>query len=325
MGIWRDRPLSPEVLSLLVFVLTTGAGLSLAWLVMEWCRGDRRRVSGRVRKLIQEEAGPLLENNALFDTDFMQGSGQGGWAGWLRQGQLVLQQAGIRYSLKQFGGLVLGAGIVCGGGVGYLTGSISLGVLAGGGVIGGLIVNVKQKYQARAMLLIQQLPEAFELMSRTVRAGQTMSSAMSLAADHLQSPVADYFRQCRDQQALGIPFDRTVEDFADQVNVLEARMFCVALLLQRQAGGNPAEVLEKLARVIRRRLALEGKVKALTSEGRLQAWALTLLPISSFVLISLIDPAYTQRLLAVTWLFWGTVLSMVLGAWWIQRIISIEY
>eukprot|EP00913_Durusdinium_trenchii_P010920 g10249.t1 len=162
------------------------------------------------------------------------------------------------------------------------------------------------KRRQRISNLTNQIPETFELMSRAVRAGQTMAAAFRLVADESKPPIASEFRQCCEQQDLGLPVDVTLRELARRNGVVELQMFVVAMLVQRQTGGSPVEVLNNLSGMIRKRLRMKGKVKALTGEGRMQAIVLSILPIVAFAAIYLLKRSYAQVLLDRPLLLIGT-------------------
>jgi tight adherence protein B len=184
---------------------------------------------------------------------------------------------------------------------------------------------VAVKRRARIDALRQQLPEAFELMSRAVRAGQTMSGAMSLVAAQLKPPVSEEFGCCCEQQNFGLPRDVALQELANRTSVMELRLFIVAMLVHGTSGGNPIEILDNLSEVIRKRIRMVGKVKALTSEGRLQAVVLSILPLAAFVAIYMLNRSYAQLLLDRPRLLIGVIVSQVMGTLWIRRIVNFEY
>ena len=162
-------------------------------------------------------------------------------------------------------------------------------------------------------------------MSRAVRAGQTMAGAMSLVATQLKAPISDEFACCCEQQNYGLSRDVTLQELARRTGVVELQLFVVAMLVHGASGGNPVEILDNLSDVIRKRVRLSGKVKALTSEGRLQAVILSILPIGAFVAIYILNPSYAQLLLDRPRLLGGVVISEVLGVLWIRRIVNFKY
>jgi tight adherence protein B len=178
---------------------------------------------------------------------------------------------------------------------------------------------------ARIQALRMQLPEAFELMSRAVRAGQTTAGAMSLVATQLKPPISVEFACCCEQQSFGLPRDVTLQELARRTGVVELQLFVVAMLVHGTSGGNPVEILDNLSDVIRKRVRLTGKVKALTSEGRLQAVILSILPVGAFVAIYILNPSYTQLLLDRPRLLLAVLGSEALGTIWIRRIVNFDY
>ena len=134
----------------------------------------------------------------------------------------------------------------------------------------------------RIALLRSQLPDAFELMARAIQAGQTVTSSFQVVADNFQDLLGCEFRYCSEQQNLGMPLQVSLRDLARRTGVIELKMFAVTLSVQRQSGGNPVEMLQNLATVIRKRTKLIDRVKALTGEGRMQATVLLVLPFVLF-------------------------------------------
>jgi tight adherence protein B len=187
------------------------------------------------------------------------------------------------------------------------------------------LLYVSIKRQARIHALRMQLPEAFELMSRAVRAGQTMSGAMSLVATQLKPPLSEEFACCCQQQNYGLPREVTLQELARRTNVMELQLFVVAMLVHGTSGGNPVEILDNLSEVVRKRIRMVGKVRALTSEGRLQAVILSILPLGAFVAIYVLNRSYAQLLLDRPRLLVAVLVSQALGTLWIRRIVNFEY
>lgn len=173
--------------------------------------------------------------------------------------------------------------------------------------------------------LLRQLPEAFDLMSRAVRAGQSLPGAMRLAATECSQPAAGEFGLVCDQQNLGLPFDVTLRDLARRNDIMEFRLFVVGMLVQRQSGGNPIDLLEHLAARIRKRGRLRDRVRALTSEGRMQAWVLGILPIAALAAITVIDAEYASALWNRPQLLLALAAAQVTGALWIRNIVNFEF
>jgi tight adherence protein B len=193
--------------------------------------------------------------------------------------------------------------------------------------VGGLIplVYVYTKRNIRLSKMLSQLPDAFDLMARVLRAGQTMAQAMQAVADEFDAPIAAEFAYCSEQQNLGLPPEVSLRDLARRTGLLELKIFVLAVLVQQQTGGNMAEMLEKLASVVRERFRIRGKIKALTAEGRLQAAVLLILPPVMFLVLLFINPSYGRVLLGRPDLLLGVVIAEAVGAIWIRRIINFDF
>jgi tight adherence protein B len=184
---------------------------------------------------------------------------------------------------------------------------------------------VQYKRKQRLAKLLAQLPDAFELMARVIRAGQTVSLALQGVALEFDAPIAGEFAYCYEQQNLGLPPEIALRDLAKRTGLLEFKIFVLALLIQQQTGGNLAELLEKLSHVVRERFKMWGKIKALTAEGRLQAIVLLSLPPALLVVVLLLNRSYADVLFEHPGILIGMFLSEALGAWWIRSIVNFDF
>jgi tight adherence protein B len=173
--------------------------------------------------------------------------------------------------------------------------------------------------------LMGQLPDAFDLMGRVIRAGQTMSQALQAVADEFDAPISVEFAYCYEQQNLGLAPELALRDLARRTGLLEVKIFVLALLIQQQAGGNLAELLDKLAAIIRERFRIRGKIRSLTAEGRIQALVLLALPPGMFFLILFLNRAYEQVLLDNPVILVVTLIFQVIGALWIRKIVNFDF
>jgi tight adherence protein B len=162
-------------------------------------------------------------------------------------------------------------------------------------------------------------------MARVIRAGQTMSQALQAVGDEFDPPLAGEFAHCFEQQNLGLPPELALRDLARRTGLLEVKIFVLAVLVQQQTGGNLAELLDKLAVVIRERFKVRGKVRALTAEGRIQAAVLLALPPVMFLIILFLNRGYAQLLLDHPWLLVGVLVTELLGALWIRKIVNFDF
>lgn len=181
--------------------------------------------------------------------------------------------------------------------------------------------------QRRLRKLQAQLPEAFDLMARVIRAGQTMSQALQAVAEDMERPIAAEFSTCYEQQNLGLPPEEALRDLAKRTGILEVKIFVLALLIQQQTGGNLAELLDKLSTVMRDRSRIQGKIRTLTAEGRFQALVLLGLPPFLLLALMVLNRGYLAVLLDPPY-YWCLVVMFVmelLGALWIRKIVNFDF
>ena len=186
-------------------------------------------------------------------------------------------------------------------------------------------VYVWYRRRQRTERIRRQLPEAFDAMSRAVQAGQTLQSAMQIVAADCRPPLSAEFRRCCDQQNLGLSQEATLRELAERVPVVELRIFIIVLLVQRQCGGSPVEVLNNMSELVRKRMRLVQRVRALTGEGRMQALVLTVLPIAAFAWLFLTRREYIQTLLDRPYLLAAVIVMQLAGAVWVHRVVRIDY
>lgn len=177
----------------------------------------------------------------------------------------------------------------------------------------------------RLELLRSQLPDVFDLMSRVLRAGQTISQALETVADEFSSPAAEEFGYAFEQQNLGLSPEAAMRDLARRTGLLELKIFVLAVMVHRQTGGNLADLLNKLAMIIRDRYRVRGMIRAMTAEGRLQAAILLALPPVLLVAVTLINRPYASVLYQYPNLLAGMAGFMVAGTVWMQRIVNFDF
>jgi tight adherence protein B len=187
------------------------------------------------------------------------------------------------------------------------------------------ILRVKRARDKRIEKLRSQLSDAFELMARVVRAGQTLGQALMSVADEFPQPISTEFAYCYEQQNLGLSPEVTFRDLTRRTGVIELKIFVLAVLVQQQTGGNLAELLTKLAGVVRERYLIQGTIRTLTAEGRMQGWLLAALPLFMLGLLLVINPAYAKvhfEHMNVLLLTFGVE---SLGVVWIRKIVNFDF
>jgi len=205
--------------------------------------------------------------------------------------------------------------------------SILLG-LALGGVLGFLpILILRIKRQRKSRMFERQMPECMELLARSMRAGHALPSAIELAAKEIPSPLGLEMKIVFEEQRLGLGMLQALRRLGERVDSQDLQFFITSVLLQMETGGNLAEILENIGFLIRERLKLKGKIKALTAEGRFSALILCLLPFVVFAAISILNPKYLDVLLnepTGVYLIGACLTSMAFGILWMKKIIQIR-
>jgi tight adherence protein B len=324
-----------SVTSLVIFGVVTFCLLAVSFLVSgllssEVWRG-RQRLKREYRKgLTRGEGQPLFTNPDQLTLDDPAGAERGvrvaprsafGAPLWLQE---ALEQAGIPLKARQLlaicGWVGLALGVV---GTLFRGPLLGLSAAAAGAAFPVLLVHWRRK--ARREKILQQLPGAFGLMARVLRAGHSVPQALLAVADTCAGPLAAEFSQCHKKQNLGIRPEVTFNEMARRTGLLEVRLFVSAMLIQQQAGGNLSEVLERLANLVRERLRLRKQVKTLTAEGRLQGITLLCLPVVIFAALMVINRKYAQVLLEHPSLLGVTAVMMGVGILWIRKIVRYDY
>lgn len=153
------------------------------------------------------------------------------------------------------------------------------------------------KRKRRMNKLMEQLPDVFEMMGQALRAGHSLAGAIQLVYEQMPAPIATEFATVYHEQNLGVKIEDALQSMANRVDSLDVRFFVTAVLIQRQTGGDLAEVLENISGVIRERIELAGLVRGLTAEGRLSGWVLFALPALVFFASLGLNPKYGSVLL----------------------------
>lgn len=173
----------------------------------------------------------------------------------------------------------------------------------------------------------KQLPEALDLLARALKAGHTFGGGMRMIADEFDNPIADEFGQTLDEINFGMDVDRALANLQDRVDCTDLKFFIVSVNIQRETGGNLAEIIAKISELVRERFALYGKIRVLSAEGRVSAYILTALPFLLTGILYIVNPRYTSLLwtrdLGQTMVYCAAV-SMAIGVLVIRKIITIK-
>ena len=174
----------------------------------------------------------------------------------------------------------------------------------------------------------RQLPDALDLITRALRAGHAFSAALKMAGEELSEPMAGELSTVHDEVNFGVSLNQALTHLSERVPLTDLRYFVVAVLIQRESGGNLTEILSNLSRLIRERLKLMGKVRVLSSEGRLSAWILALMPFFLAGVMNLVNPEFMKPLwtdpMGITIIKY-TLSMMFIGVLIMRKIIKIRY
>lgn len=211
--------------------------------------------------------------------------------------QRALDQANVPWSAAQLLVNLTALASLLGAGLILLKVGLPTALGAAAGVFLLPILYLLQRRKRRLNKLVAQLPEVFELLSQALRAGHSLASGMQLVASEKGEPAGTEFGRVFAEQNLGLTIEEALSNLAERMNVLDVRLFVTAVLIQRQTGGDLAEVLDKIGGVIRDRIKLHGTVRALTAEGRLSGYVLLALPLVVFLAMLKVNPNYAMVLL----------------------------
>ena len=259
-----------------------------------------------------------LENSASFLDD------------WMRRTfdmQTLLEQAGIKLPLSSFTFLCIGLAIAGTLGCAFAPIPVFIAPVAGAILFFLPFVWVNIKRKRRIAKFNAQLPDALELLSRSLRAGHSLGSGFGLISEEMQDPLAKEFGRCFEEQNLGVSLEASLESMTRRIPNLDLRFFATAVILQRTTGGDLAEILDKISRLVRARYRLAGQIQALTGEGRLSGIVLLALPPGLFTMMMFLNREYIMKLFSDPmgqWLLGGAIVMQLTGAFVIKKIIDIK-
>ena len=258
--------------------------------LLERLKGDKRdKTAEKVASIIKRAQGQVDGEEVL--------SKLVGRLSFIPKLQVLLDQANVDWSASRM--TVHLVGIAAVGVVGLKV--LQFGTFAAVGcavaVLLGPVFYLSVRRKRRMARLTNQLPDVFMMMSQALRAGHGLASAFQLIYEQMPDPIGTEFGRVYHEQNLGIKIEDALLDMADRVNTLDVRFFVTAVLIQRQTGGDLAEVLDKIGDVIQERIELFGLVASLTAEGRMSGWVLFSLPIVVFIATMVLNPEYVEVLL----------------------------
>ena len=278
-------------------------------------RGDRRAGrSGMVATHFRERAMAMIDATPKpkgFDEKLEQRLEQAAWP--LRSGEFLLLSAALALALGALTGVLFN-----------WLGGVLVGIIAA--LVPWAILEVRRSRRQDAFL--QNLPDTLQLMAGSLRAGYGVLQAIDTVAKEAPSPTNEEFQRVLTESRLGMPVEEALEAMAERIGSEDFRWVVLAINIQREVGGNLAELLDAVAETLREREMLRRQIKVLSAEGRLSAAVLIALPIVLTVYLILVRPEYIGTLVtsgAIGWLLVGGAgVLMLVGVFWIRKMIQIE-
>ena len=318
--------MSPLVLSVLIGVLVVGAVLAVAFALTG---RDDGRATERLDQLVgrggrTESSADMLLKQALMEVD------KKNIIDKLTPEFLnltkTIEQADANVKPSALVGTGLAAGLVAALLCTWLVNPYVAPVV-GLGCVSGPFLWLYWKRKKRLDSFAAQLPEAMELVARALRAGHSLAAGLHVVAEEMPAPISKEFGRVYEEQNLGIQLEEALKGMCVRVPNLDLKFFVTSVAIQRQTGGDLAEILDRIGYVIRERFKILGQVKALSAEGRLSGVVLIALPIGLFFLMLVMKPDYIELLwkdpLGVKMSI-GALVLMILGAIVIKKIVDIK-
>ena len=312
------------------FIVTAGISV-LIWLLLGGESGQQvvrqrldavqkaeRRASSRIGvQLIRDE---LMSGVPILDRLMIK------WE-WATRFREYVLQAGMK---TRPGKIMLTAGVLGGVGfvlTGFFHGRFPLPILVA--CVGGIIpfAYVAFKRRQRLRLFEENFPEALDLLNRAIRAGHAFTTGLGMIAGETSEPIAGEFRTTYEEQNFGLPLRDALQNLTDRVPLIDVRFFVTALLIQKETGGNLAEILENLAQVIRDRFRIYRDVQTKSAHGRLTAGMLIALPPLMAIGLGIVNPTYLPVLYhdpIGPLILWGAAIWQLIGSVLLWKIINIE-
>lgn len=318
------------LLILVVAFVAVVAALEGAWMLWNDTRGPQvRRLRQRVRAI---SAGGHGQAQAALLKRRLAHEGS-----WLERLALALphsasldrwiEQAGLETPASRLLGTSLAAGALT------LLGALALGApvraaLAGTVLVAALpLLWLAWRRARRLATLRAQLPDAVDLMARSLRAGHALPAALQMVGEESPEPLAEEFRITHDELNFGLGLDEALRNLATRVPGDDMRFLVIAVLLQRETGGNLAQLLSNIAQLVRARTRLLGKVRVLAAEGKFSAWILALMPLVVGAMLAAINPGFMALLwrdpIGVT-LIQACLVLYTVGVLWITRVVRLR-
>jgi tight adherence protein B len=314
--------------SIFALTLSLWLGLMLWWSMRRV--GRRKRIDHRLG-LIGDSAVEQAQALKLW-ADGEDASGRAlertGAGGIRRRLQLLVERIGWTGPASSLVLTVMGTSILAAVALMLATQEVLAGVAGGAAALVGWWAYAGHRIKQHDALFQSQFLDALELLARSLRAGHPVVGAFQLAADEMDAPLSRVFGEVCQQQALGLNIDEALRRTAGVQASEDFRFFTAAICIAMHSGGNLAEMIDRLSHVIRERIRLGRRVRVLTSQAQFSKRVLLFLPVALAGILFLMHPHYMEPLKTTglgNMLLAGGILSMLLGAWAMNRMARLRY
>ena len=292
--------------------------------------GEAQRISRRLRLMSGGAEGGNGEVSILKLRRYSKNDGVDRLLHKMRMANAIdrlILQAGVRWSVLQF--IVASAAMTLSALVMVQVWAVPL--LAKVIIIALLTAipywMLRRARRQRLIKIEQQLPEAADFIARALRSGHSFTNVLQMVGSELPEPLCGEFRAAHEEINYGVPLNEALHNLAERIPLTDLRYLVIAVLIQRESGGNLAEILHNISHIIRERLKLVAQVRVLSAEGRMSAWILGLLPFVVIVLMSMTSPKYVSLLwtdpTGIKLLWYGAGMILI-GVLWLRRVIRIR-
>lgn len=291
----------------------------------------RRRIDERLKQLVQERGGASRAEMQLLKEELLSTVPSIHRAlirfEIFNRWQAVLRQADLKISVYRFVILSLIAGFAVGLLAFFFSGSLVAMFLTAMVVMVAPFLYVLNKRRRRFYKFLEQLPDALELMVRSLQAGHSFSSALQMVATEMPEPIAREFGKAYEEQNLGLNIKAALENLVERVPIMDLKLCVTAVLIQREIGGNLSEVLRNISHTIRERFRIQGEIRVKSAQARLSGYIVSALPFFLFFWINLVNAAYMKSLYDHPWgayILGAGVVMQIVGWLIIRKIVDIK-
>lgn len=321
--------MDPMTISIIVFVSVVACVGTLALVFQDF---GSTKAEDRLQVLTGGKAGENQENSLTKEDLFKEGvSGLSGiFSNILRRFsnfKLLFVQADSPIGVETFGLISVACAAVGVGGAFF--GNAPPPMYPFCGLVAGMLplVWLMMRRKSRFKKFAAQMPDAMELVARALRSGHSLASGLHVVVEEMPDPISKEFLQAYEEQNLGVPIDVALKNIFSRIPNTDYKFFVTAVAIQRQSGGDLAEILDKIGHIIRERFRIMGQVQALTGEGRISGIVLMALPIALFFAVYYLNPEYVSLLFTEELgrkMIAAAAVLQVFGAIAIKKIIEIK-